>query len=182
MTDLTPYVIGANASCTDGACGQVSRVIIDAATTTVTHLVIEPEDKHQPDRLVPLDLLAQRERSLAPLLGSGVLPARQRRKEAVLYGEPATRRQEHRRPDQRSQAGACPDRTRAIPCTVRAVTGQVFRGESRPSHHTQKLVTTRATVTDQLPVTWDAGCPWPTILLRRAPRRSAQRRAPARVV
>ncbi len=86
MTDLTPYVIGANASCTDGACGQVSRVIIEAATTTVTHLVIEPEDKHQPDRLVPLDLLAQRERSLAPLLGSGVLPARQRRKEAVCTG------------------------------------------------------------------------------------------------
>jgi len=28
------------------------------------------------------------------------------------------------RPDDKGQAGACPDRTRAIPCKVRAVTGQ----------------------------------------------------------
>ena len=29
------------------------------------------------------------------------------------------------RPEDRGQAGACPDRTRAIPCTARAVTGQI---------------------------------------------------------
>ena len=28
------------------------------------------------------------------------------------------------RPEDKGQAGACPDRTRAIPCTVQAVTGQ----------------------------------------------------------
>ena len=31
------------------------------------------------------------------------------------------------RSETKGQAGACPDRTRAIPCTVRAVTGAVSR-------------------------------------------------------
>lgn len=57
MTRLTPYLIGAAARCNDGGCGQVSRVVIDPATLTVTHLVVEPDDRHQPGRLVPLDLL-----------------------------------------------------------------------------------------------------------------------------
>lgn len=56
MTLLTPYMIGADASCTDGVCGQVSRVVIDPATLTVTHLVVEPKIRQQLGRLVPLDL------------------------------------------------------------------------------------------------------------------------------
>ena len=31
------------------------------------------------------------------------------------------------RPETKGQGGACPDRTRAIPCTVRAATGQSMR-------------------------------------------------------
>jgi hypothetical protein len=54
---LTPYMIGADARCTDGACGQVSRVLIALATMTVTHLVVEPNDRKQLGRLVPLDLV-----------------------------------------------------------------------------------------------------------------------------
>lgn len=57
MTGLTLYLIGATARCNDGACGQVSRVVIDPATLTVTHLVVAPDDPHQLGRLVPLDLL-----------------------------------------------------------------------------------------------------------------------------
>jgi PRC-barrel domain len=57
MAGLTPYLIGAGVRCHDGACGQVSRVVIDPATLTVTHLVVKPDDPHQPGRLVPLDLL-----------------------------------------------------------------------------------------------------------------------------
>jgi len=57
MTGLTRYLIGATAKCSDGACGQVSRIVIDPATVTVTHLVVEPDDPHQLGRLVPLDLL-----------------------------------------------------------------------------------------------------------------------------
>jgi hypothetical protein len=44
---------------TDGAGGWVSRVVVDAAALTVTHLVVEPEDRHEPGRLVPLDLVHQ---------------------------------------------------------------------------------------------------------------------------
>ena len=57
MTRLTPYLIGATARCNDGACGQVSRVVIDPATLTVSHLVVEPDDPHQLGRLVSLELL-----------------------------------------------------------------------------------------------------------------------------
>ena len=37
---LTPSMIGAGASCTDAPFGTVSRVVIDPATMTVTHLVM----------------------------------------------------------------------------------------------------------------------------------------------
>ena len=38
------------------------------------------------------------------------------------------------RPEDKGQAGACPDRTRAIPCKVRAATGQFPEGrDSRPA-------------------------------------------------
>jgi hypothetical protein len=57
MTGLTRYMIGAAARSTDGVCGQISRVIIDPATSMVTHLVIEPDDRQQLGRLVGLDLL-----------------------------------------------------------------------------------------------------------------------------
>ncbi|MGH3188336.1 MAG: PRC-barrel domain-containing protein [Streptosporangiaceae bacterium] len=60
MTGLTRYMIGATARCADGACGQVSRVVMDPAAMTVTHLVIEPEDPPELGRLVPLDLLDTR--------------------------------------------------------------------------------------------------------------------------
>jgi sporulation protein YlmC with PRC-barrel domain len=52
-----PFAIGAKASCSDGSCGEVRRVIIDPATDTVTHLVIQPEHRREAGRLVPLDLV-----------------------------------------------------------------------------------------------------------------------------
>jgi sporulation protein YlmC with PRC-barrel domain len=58
MTE-TPFVIGASASGTDGACGEVIRVIVDPVGHTITHLVIGPrhEHGHHIDRLVPVDLV-----------------------------------------------------------------------------------------------------------------------------
>jgi hypothetical protein len=55
MTQTTQFKIGAEASCSDGACGEVSRVIIDPLARTVTHLVVE--SKHGDARLVPLSLV-----------------------------------------------------------------------------------------------------------------------------
>jgi sporulation protein YlmC with PRC-barrel domain len=53
----TEFTIGARASCLDGPCGEVSRLVIDPAARTVTHLVIEPKHRRQSARLVPLDLV-----------------------------------------------------------------------------------------------------------------------------
>jgi sporulation protein YlmC with PRC-barrel domain len=51
------FTIGARASCTDGHCGEVRRLIIDPATDTVTHLVIQPGHRQQAGRLVPVYLV-----------------------------------------------------------------------------------------------------------------------------
>jgi hypothetical protein len=57
MATETEFTIGASASCSDGPCGEVRRIIIDPAAGTVTHLVIEQKHGHQTGRLVPLDLV-----------------------------------------------------------------------------------------------------------------------------
>jgi sporulation protein YlmC with PRC-barrel domain len=57
MAEETEFAMGATASCLDGPGGKVSRVIIDPATETVTHLVIEPKHRLGVGRLVPLDLV-----------------------------------------------------------------------------------------------------------------------------
>ena len=54
---MIPFRIGADASCTDGACGQVSRIIVNPVAREVTHLVVDPKHRHGPGRLVPVDLL-----------------------------------------------------------------------------------------------------------------------------
>ena len=57
MADTSQFTIGSEASCSDGAVGTVSRVIVDPVAEKVTHLVIEPEHGRDPGRLVPLDLV-----------------------------------------------------------------------------------------------------------------------------
>ena len=51
-----PFEIEAEVSCSDGACGELSRVVVDPVARTVTHLVVEPEHGHAPGRLVPVEL------------------------------------------------------------------------------------------------------------------------------
>jgi len=57
VADRTSFTIGVDASCTDGVCGEVSRVIVNPVARAVTHLVIEPKHHHDYGRLVPLDLI-----------------------------------------------------------------------------------------------------------------------------
>ena len=52
-----PLVIGTGVICTDGVCGQVSRVVVDPADWAVTHLVVVPSKPQELGRLVPLDLV-----------------------------------------------------------------------------------------------------------------------------
>jgi hypothetical protein len=58
MSQTAEFVIGADASCTDGACGQVTRVVVNPVAQTVTHLVGEPKHRQGLGRLVPLDLVS----------------------------------------------------------------------------------------------------------------------------
>ena len=57
MAQTMPFRIGADASCTDGACGQVSRIIVNPVTREVTHLVVDPKHRYGRGRLVPVDLV-----------------------------------------------------------------------------------------------------------------------------
>jgi hypothetical protein len=55
MTDI-PFMIGAGVGCADGACGAVTRVVINPVSRELTHLVVEPAGRSGLARLVPLDL------------------------------------------------------------------------------------------------------------------------------
>ena len=57
MAEMTPFTIGSDAHCADGACGEVIRVVVDPVARAVTHLVVEPEGREGLGRLVPLDLV-----------------------------------------------------------------------------------------------------------------------------
>jgi hypothetical protein len=56
MVERVPFTIGAEASCTDGGCGHLTRVIVDPVARALTHLVIKPPPGQGLDRLVPVDL------------------------------------------------------------------------------------------------------------------------------
>ncbi len=54
MAQTTQFTTGADARCTDGACGKVNTVVVDPVARAVTHLVIDRQDV---PRLLPLDLI-----------------------------------------------------------------------------------------------------------------------------
>ena len=51
MAQAMTFRIGADASCTDGACGQVSRIIVNPVAREVTHLAVDPKHRHGPGGL-----------------------------------------------------------------------------------------------------------------------------------
>lgn len=55
--DAEPLVIGAAVSCTDGACGELARVIFNPVSDTVTHLAVAPKHHEGLGWLVPIDLV-----------------------------------------------------------------------------------------------------------------------------
>jgi sporulation protein YlmC with PRC-barrel domain len=57
MAKETEFTVGTQASCSDGLCGEVSRMVIDPGTRRLTHLVIEPKHRRGLGRLVPIDLV-----------------------------------------------------------------------------------------------------------------------------
>ena len=57
MAETTSFTIGARATCPDGDCGEMNRVVVDPLTRAVTHLVIGPKHRHSSARLVPLEIV-----------------------------------------------------------------------------------------------------------------------------
>ncbi|MGA7987553.1 MAG: PRC-barrel domain-containing protein [Candidatus Dormiibacterota bacterium] len=57
MGEAVQYRIGAQAGCSDGSCGHVSRVVVDPVARAITHLVVEPGHRHGVARLVPIELV-----------------------------------------------------------------------------------------------------------------------------
>jgi sporulation protein YlmC with PRC-barrel domain len=57
MAKTTQFTIGAEARCSDGTCGEVTRVVLDPIAEEVTHLVVEPSGRQGLGRLVPLELI-----------------------------------------------------------------------------------------------------------------------------
>ena len=51
------FTIGSGVSCTDGSCGELTRVVVDPVAGTLTHLVVEPAGRLGLARLVPIDLV-----------------------------------------------------------------------------------------------------------------------------
>jgi sporulation protein YlmC with PRC-barrel domain len=62
MVGATRLTIGADVECTDGICGEVTRVVLDPVARAATHLLVEPKHRRGLGRLVPLDLVDSTER------------------------------------------------------------------------------------------------------------------------
>jgi sporulation protein YlmC with PRC-barrel domain len=58
MTQTIEYDIGSEVACSDGACGELRRVVIDPVAKAITDLVVEPKHRRGTGRLVPIDLVA----------------------------------------------------------------------------------------------------------------------------
>jgi hypothetical protein len=56
VSESTEFIIGSNVSCSDGPCGELTRVVVDPAARTVSHLVVGPPHRGGTSRLVPVRL------------------------------------------------------------------------------------------------------------------------------
>jgi hypothetical protein len=51
------FTIGSAVRCGDGACGQLRRVVIEPIDRVLTHLVVKPDRRERPSRLVPIGIV-----------------------------------------------------------------------------------------------------------------------------
>jgi hypothetical protein len=56
VSESTEFIIGSSVSCSDGPCGELTRVVVDPAARSVTHLVVGPPHRGGASRLVPVRL------------------------------------------------------------------------------------------------------------------------------
>jgi hypothetical protein len=64
MSETAEFTIGSDVSCSDGACGELSRVVVDPVARALTHLVVDPKHGQDVGRPVPVDLVESTERTI----------------------------------------------------------------------------------------------------------------------
>jgi sporulation protein YlmC with PRC-barrel domain len=57
MSEVTKFTIGSEVECSDGVCGELTRVVVDPVARSLTHLVVEPTSRQAIGRLVPVELV-----------------------------------------------------------------------------------------------------------------------------
>ena len=57
MSETAEFTIGSEVVCSDGACGQLLRVVVNPVARALTHLVVEHSFQQGTGRLVPIDLV-----------------------------------------------------------------------------------------------------------------------------
>lgn len=57
MNPSTTFTIGSKVSCSDGDCGELTRVIVNPVARALTHLVVEAKHRHGTGHLVPISLV-----------------------------------------------------------------------------------------------------------------------------
>jgi len=57
MAESRQFSIGSEVFCSDGACGELRRVVVDPIARTLTHLVVEAKHRQGLGHLVPVDLV-----------------------------------------------------------------------------------------------------------------------------
>jgi sporulation protein YlmC with PRC-barrel domain len=57
MSEATEFTIGSEVACSDGVCGELTRVVVDPVARALTHLVVEPTNRQGIGRLVPVELV-----------------------------------------------------------------------------------------------------------------------------
>jgi hypothetical protein len=58
MSEPTTFTIGNEVACSDGPCGEVTRVVINPVANVLTHLVVDPKHGGDKGRLVPIALVS----------------------------------------------------------------------------------------------------------------------------
>jgi sporulation protein YlmC with PRC-barrel domain len=58
VSETTQFTIGSDVSCSDGACGELRRVVVDPIARALTHLVVEAKHHQATGHLVPIDLVS----------------------------------------------------------------------------------------------------------------------------
>jgi hypothetical protein len=57
MSESIRLMLGAETFCTDGAGGEITRVVLDPVTRIVSHVVVEPKHREGLGRMIPLALI-----------------------------------------------------------------------------------------------------------------------------